>query len=550
MYHLNKIIFLIIISIPFTAVAQNNMPVPSRLYSGLPFAMARIVPPAIPPNSVNLTDFGAAGDGKTINTQAIANAIESLSAKGGGTLEIGAGKWITGPIVLKSNIRLHMAKDAVIQFSDDRNLYPVVKGNFEGTDTYRCQSPISADGAENIAISGEGIIDGSGHAWRPVKKSKMPADMWKAMIAGGGVLDDKKSTWWPSESAYRGSRMATDQNVPAVKNPDDWQSIKDYLRPVMVDLTNCKNILIEGVTIQNSPSWTLHPLLCENVIITGINVQNPEWGQNTDGIDIESCKNIVVWNSTFSVGDDGICVKSGKNEPGRKRGRPTENLIVAGCTVCHAHGGFVVGSEMSGGVRNVSVSDCTFKGTDAGLRFKSTRGRGGVVENIDIQNISMSDIQGDAVLFDLFYGGDKNNNEKVEANETTPVFRNISMKNITCNGAKRALYFNGLPEMNLENISLSNGSFIADEGGRISESSGVTFTNITLTVKSNPALSINNSQNIIFSLLAFPATTKPVINISGTSSQYISIQKSPWLSYKNITWSDHASKDSVEVRGW
>jgi polygalacturonase len=205
---------------------------------------------------------------------------------------------------------------------------------------------------------------------------------------------------------------------------------------------------------------------------------------------------------------------------------------------------------MSGGVKNVKVTNCNFKGTDAGLRFKSTRGRGGVVENITIENINMNDIVGDAVLFDLFYGGSKNKDEKVKADETTPVFKDITMKNITCNGAKRALFFNGLPEMNLENISLENGMFVANEGGKISESTNVTLTNVVLKTPSTPNLIINNSQYITLANILFPGTDKPIINVSGMNSQYISIQRSTGITYKNINWSDHASKDSVEVRGW
>lgn len=530
--------------------AQNTTNIPGYLYSNLPFQMEQVKAPVFPANNVSIVDFGAKNDGKTDNTKAFAKAIDAIVTKGGGTVEVPAGTWVTGPIVLKSNVRIYTAKGATVLFSTNKSLYPVIKANFEGLETYRCQQPISADGAENIAITGEGTFDGSGQAWRPVKKSKVSEVQWNALVASGGVLSENKTTWWPSEGAYKGSQLATDQNVPDVKDEAGWQAIKDYLRPIMVDLVNCKNVLIEGVTIQNSPSWTVHPLMCQNVIVSNVNIQNPEWGQNTDGIDIESCKNIVLYKSTFSVGDDGICVKSGKNESGRKRGIPTENLIVDGCTVYHAHGGFVVGSEMSGGVKNVKVTNCNFKGTDAGLRFKSTRGRGGVVENITIENINMNDIVGDAVLFDLFYGGAKNKDEKVKADETTPVFKDITMKNINCNGAKRALFFNGLPEMNLENISLENGMFVANEGGKISESTNVTLTNVVLKTPSTPNLIINNSQYITLVNILFPDTNKPIINVSGMNSQYISIQRSAGITYKNINWSDHASKDSVEVRGW
>lgn len=533
--------------------AQSSYPVPRSLFANLPFPMDPVSSPVFLANTVSVTDFGALGDGKSDNTQAFAKAIDAIVAKGGGTVEIPAGKWVTGPIVLKSNVRLHTVKGTNVIFSTDKNLYPIVHTSFEGLDTYRCLQPISAKDAENIAITGEGVFDGSGQAWRPLKKSKVSAQQWNEVVASGGVLEESKTTWWPSQSAYKGSMMArtSELNVPDIKDEAGWLEIKDYLRPNMVVLTNCKNVLLEGITLQNSPAWTLHPLMCSNLIISNVVIQNPSWGQNTDGIDIESCKNVVLYKSSFDVGDDGICVKSGKNESGRKRGMPTENLIVDGCTVYHAHGGFVVGSEMSGGVKNVKVTNCNFNGTDVGLRFKSTRGRGGVVENIAIENITMDKIGGDAVLFDLFYGGgSKNKAEKMKADETTPVFRNITMKNIACDWSKRALYFNGLPEMNLENISLENGRFVAEEGGRISEATNITLTNVSIKANASPALSINNSQYITLSNVQFPDVAKPVINVSGSTSQYISIQRSPGITYKNINWSDHASKDSVEVRGW
>ena len=210
------------------------------------------------------------------------------------------------------------------------------------------------------------------------------------------------------------------------------------MRPVLLYLESCRNVLLQGVTFQNSPNWCLHPLLCENLIVDQVMVRNPAYAQNGDAIDVESCRNVLVVNSSFDAGDDGICLKSGRDEQGRRRGRPTENVVVDGCTVFNGHGGFVVGSEMSGGVRNIWVNDCQFLGTDAGLRFKSCRGRGGVVENIYIRNISMADILGDAVTFDLFYGGksvieqlesgERINNIAAEpVGEGTPVFRNIDI---------------------------------------------------------------------------------------------------------------------------
>ena len=227
------------------------------------------------------------------------------------------------------------------------------------------------------------------------------------------------------------------------------------------------------MTFRNSPAWNVHPLMCENVLIDNITVSNPEYAQNGDGLDLESCRNAVVRNSTFDVGDDGICIKSGKDADGRRRGLPCENVVIEGCTVFKGHGGFVIGSEMSGGVRNILVRNCTFMGTDTGLRFKSTRGRGGTVERIFIDGIGMTEIKGDAVVFDLYYGNKvatrvDSRGERVPAevdaapvDETTPSFRDIRISNMVCAGARRAMFFNGIPEMPVRNVTLENVSITA-----------------------------------------------------------------------------------------
>ena len=217
-------------------------------------------------------------------------------------------------------------------------------------------------------------------------------------------------------------------------------------------------------------------------------IRNPEYSQNGDGIDIDACTNVILTNSSLDCGDDGICIKSGKDGDGRRHATPCQNLIIDGCTVFHGHGGFVVGSEMSGGVRNIMVSNCRFLGTDVGLRFKSKRGRGGVVEGIWIDNIYMTDIVTDALLFDLFYGG-KSAVEALEdgvqqapgsfpVDETTPAFRDIHISNVVCNGAARAMYFNGLPEMPVKGISISNCSFSSRKGIEIHCSEDVTIDNV------------------------------------------------------------------------
>ncbi|HEX6849203.1 MAG TPA: glycoside hydrolase family 28 protein, partial [Chitinophagaceae bacterium] len=360
--------------------------------------------PVFRKDTVTIKKYGAVADGNTLNTKSINGAIDALSKKGGGVVLIPPGLWLTGPIVLKNNINLHLANGATLLFTPDKNEYPLVEANWEGLPQMRNQSPISATNASNIAITGKGIIDGNGDVWRAVKSDKLTASQWKKKIESGGVLSDDKKTWYPSEAFMKGSKMPANPGmISAEKDKAFYESIKDFLRPNLLLLTNCKLVLLEGVTFQNSPAWCLHPLMCENLTVRNVFVKNPWYAQNGDGIDVESCKNVLIENSVFDVGDDALCMKSGRDAEGRKRGKPTENVIIRGCTVYASHGGFVIGSEMSGGARNIYVSNCTFVGADIGLRFKTTRGRGGMVENIFIKDIYMKDIPAEAILFDMYY---------------------------------------------------------------------------------------------------------------------------------------------------
>ena len=476
------------------------------LYQDLPFEMPRIYAPTFPNNQVSITDFGGVGDGTTLNTEAFAKAIDALTKKGGGTLNVPQGIWFTGPIVLQSNLNLHLEKGALILFTPDKNAYPLIKTSFEGLETRRCQSPISGRNLENIAITGEGAINGSGEAWRPLKREKVTPRHWDSVVKSGGVLMNP-NYWFPSEGSLKGLMMS-DMNVPRADLSDaEWEEIRDFLRPVMISLIECKNILLQGVLFENSPSWNIHPLMCENIIVDGVFIRNPKFAQNGDGLDLESCKNAIVVNSVLDVGDDAICIKSGKDEDGRRRNRATENVLVDNCVVFQGHGGFVVGSEMSGGVKNISVRNCKFIGTDVGLRFKSRRGRGGVVENIYIENVSMINIVTDSFLFDLYYGGKSASESLADGDvqavelsipavtEETPAFRNIYVKNVVSRNARRAMFFNGLPEMNITNINVENSLFEATYGAELSESDGVTFKNVKVIAKQGEPLVMRNVKN-------------------------------------------------------
>ena len=463
----------------------------ARYQLDLPFQMPMVQAPVIPDYRVNLKDFGAVGDGEQFCTEAFTRAISQLSNRGGGHLDVPRGVWLTGPIVLQSNIDLHLDAGAVIQFAADERLYPLINTSFEGLDTRRCQSPLSAHGAENISITGEGVIDGNGQYWRPLKRAKVTDSQWKKFTAQPGGVEMKKDYWVPSEGYAKGERGAN-MNVPNAQTEEEWQAVKRFLRPVMVSLVGCKNVLLQGVIFQNSPAWNIHPLMCENIIIDRVLARNPSYAQNGDALDLESCKNALIVDSRFDAGDDGICIKSGKDADGRRRGRPCENVVVDGCTVFAGHGGFVVGSEMSGGVKNIMVRNCQFLGTDVGLRFKSTRGRGGVVENIFVDGISMTNIGTYALTFNMYYGGKSvaevlaeggNGNGEVKpmpVDETTPVFRNIDIRHVVCTNAGYAMEFNGIPEMPIEGIRLKDIKITAKHDATFQYCKNITRENVEI----------------------------------------------------------------------
>ena len=455
----------------------------AALYEGLPFDMPRVELPSIPDRAALLTDFGGIGDGVAMNTEMFDAAIRALASKGGGRLVVPAGIWRTGPIELRDHIELYVDKDAVIVFDPDQDLYPVIWTNFEGLDVRRCVSPINATGVHDIAITGGGIIDGSGEYWREVKRRKVSDDEWKTILKRGGIVSEDGSNWFPDEGYQAARATAGSLNYP---DPSlDEMYIKTFLRPVMVSLRECERVLLQDCTFQNSPCWNIHPLWCKDVIIKDITVRNPHYSANGDGIDIDGCENVILTGSSFDVGDDAICIKSGKDADGRAHGKTCRNLIIADCTVYHGHGGFVVGSEMSGGVENIRVSNCRFIGTDVGLRFKSTRGRGGVVKDIWCDHIYMKDIVTYGIVFNLYYAGvaatemSKDGTDDIQpVDETTPEFRDFRFSDITCAGADQAVFVNGLPEMPVRNLAISNSVFRAKKGPEAHFSENVTYDNV------------------------------------------------------------------------
>lgn len=495
-----------------------------------------VIAPKFKKDTVSIVKHGAVSNGLSLNTKAINAAIETMAKKGGGVVLIPSGLWLTGPIVLKSNINLHLSAGATLLFTADKKEYPLVKSNWEGLPQMRNQSPVSATGETNIAITGKGIIDGNGDAWRFVKKDKLNESQWKNLVASGGVLSEDKKTWFPSEQFKKANSLTNPGEISPDKDEAFYTSIKDFLRPNLLVLTKCKYILLEGVTFQNSPAWCLHPLMSEHLTVRNITVKNPWYAQNGDGIDVESCKNVLIENSIFDVGDDALCIKSGRDAAGRKRAMPTENVIIRGCTVYSSHGGFVIGSEMSGGAKNIFVSNCTFIGADIGLRFKTTRGRGGVVENIFIKDIYMKDIPGEAILFDMYYAakdpiplaGEKRELPKVEflpLDETTPVFKNFHISNVYVNGAEKAIFIRGIPEMHVKEIVLENMVFQSNKGIDVQEASNIVFRNINVISKeTNPVIDIVQSDQLLFDNISYQDGAEMLFRVNGERSKNIAVK--------------------------
>jgi polygalacturonase len=539
----------ILLSLSDSAFAQNwKLPV--------------VVSPKFKKDTISIKTFGAVPDGHTLNTKKINAVVDALAKKGGGVVLVPAGLWLTGPVVLKSNINLHLTAGATLLFTKDFNQYPLVQANWEGLPQMRNQSPISAIDAVNIAITGKGIIDGNGDAWRMVKKDKLNETHWKKLVASGGVLSDDKKTWYPSEKSLKGSKMPPNPGqITTDRDAAYYDSIKDFLRPNLLLLTNCKYVLLEGITFQNSAAWCLHPLMSEHITVRNIFVRNPWYAQNGDGIDVESCKNVLIENSVFDVGDDALCMKSGRDTEGRKRGMPTENVIIRDCTVYASHGGFVIGSEMSGGARNIYVSKCTFIGTDIGLRFKTTRGRGGIVENIFIRDIYMKDIPAEAILFDMYYmakdpvalQGEKRELPKAEfkpVDETTPQFRNFHISNVFCNGAEKGIFVRGLPEMHVKNVVLENMVLQADKGIDVQEATGITFKNIkVISHETNTVVDIIQSEKLVFDNITYKEGSELLFRISGERTSGVIIKNTDASKAKQkVVYELGASEKTVTIK--
>jgi polygalacturonase len=444
----------------------------------------------------NIKDFGAAGDGQALDTPALQSAIDACGARGGGMVFVPAGAYVTGALVLRSDVTLYIDAGATLLGSEDPVDYPVIASRWEGREQPTHAPLIGGRGLSKIALAGRGTIDGRGAGW------------WQRQRAG----------------------------------------TLDHPRPRLIAFADCSNVLIEGITAINSPSWTINPVRCDNVSIQHVTIVNPADSPNTDGINPDSCSNVHIAGCHISVGDDCITLKSGIETEDRARLAPCRNITITNCTMANGHGGVVIGSEMSGDVRNVVISNCVFVGTDRGIRFKSRRGRGGVVEDVRVTNIVMKDVLCPFTM-NLYYAcgawGDTTVSDKRPhpVSDATPCFRRIHLSNITAREAKLAAAFlYGLPEVPVEDVSLSDISItmsadaepgypeMADDmelmargGFFVRNARGLRMHNVEVSGQLGPALSIADSADVEISASTSrtPAVDAPVILMRNVEGAFV-----------------------------
>ncbi|NDW12213.1 glycoside hydrolase family 28 protein [Bacteroides sp. 214] len=433
----------------------------------LPVLFSLLVTIVASAQHVNMLQAGANPDGKTLNTELINKTIESMEANGGGTLFFPAGKYLTGPIRLKSNITLHVDAGATILFSDNFDHYlPYVEMRYEGVVMNSFHPLIYATDCENITIKGEGTLDGQGNAWWQ-ETYKVEIDLKK-----NGVRDvNKYQPLWVASNDIKALFEETNADYVNTLN-------RRFFRPPFIQPIRCTNVRVEGVKILNSPFWTVNPEFCDNVTVKGITIHNAP-SPNTDGINPSSCRNVHISDCHISVGDDCITIKSGRDGQGRRYGVPCENITITNCTMLSGHGGVVIGSEVSGSVRKVTISNCVFDGTDRGIRLKATRGRGGVVEGIRVSNIVMSNIKKEAVILDLKYS----NMPQEEVTERTPIFRNIHISGLTGMDVNVPIYIRGLEESPITDITLRDINMTAKEKPHFENIERVKLTDVIVNEK-------------------------------------------------------------------
>jgi len=442
---------------------------------------------------LNVLEFGADPRGVEDSTEAFNAALKYANESGGGIVYVPPGTYLSRSIFLQSNTVLYLERGSVIRFSTDRDKYQIVETRREGRTLCQVTPLIFGFNVRNVAIIGEGVFYGSGEAWWPIKKWKLPESMWKKLVESGGIVDEETNTWYPSKRALEGAKIVRELSKHGENiSREICEKYKDFFRPQLLQISTAENILIRGPTFRNSPFWNIHILYSRNATIEGVKVIAPDYTPNTDGIAIDSSSNVYIRGCLINVGDDCLVIKSGRDEEGRRVGRPSYNIFIVNCIMLRGHGGVVIGSEMSGGVWNVVAENCEFIGTERGIRIKTQRGRGGVVENIAIRNITMRDIVYEAITIDMHYT--KLPPEPVS--ERTPIIRSISINNVRCDRAGVGIYLSGLSEMPIEDVVIEDVRMYAVQGVVVDHVRGLKMHRVRVVAEKEPVLLMSNTSNV------------------------------------------------------
>lgn len=458
----------------------------------------------------NATDYGIVGDGHTNNTAAFAALMSKVAAAGGGTVWVPAGKYLTGSIALVDNLTLHLDAGAELLYSGDPADSPVVPARFECTNVYSHAPLIYANGRHDIAITGRGTLNGQGwNWWWRVGRGTPPAGVNPAVA---------RDAW---RAVY--ARIEAGEKLTAA----DFKLADEYLRPSLVGIYHCHNVLVDGVTLFKSPMWMLHPVYSDDVVVHGVRfisadpVGQPSKegiGPNGDGIDVDSCRNVRISDCFFSTSDDCIVLKSGRDNDGLRTNRPTEYVTITNCVMYRGHGAVVIGSETSGGIRDVTASNIVSKGTDTGIRIKSMRGRGGVLENFRFDNWVIEDPQKVAFEITMRYS----RTPEAPVSIKTPLFRNFSYSNITVVNAKKIASVQGLPERSIDELRFSDINATAKAGFIADHANDVALQNVRFTVQNGSALSFDTCRDVVLDdVTAHTVATAPAIAVAGSQDLFI-----------------------------
>ncbi|MEI7910328.1 MAG: glycoside hydrolase family 28 protein [Verrucomicrobiota bacterium] len=470
-----------------------------------PFDMPRLQRPVFPDRSFKLTDYGAMADGTTKNTEAFRKAITACNAAGGGKVIVPPGKWLTGAVHLMSNVNLHLEEGAEIHFSDGPKDYlPAVMVRYAGNECMNYSPLIYARDCSNIAITGRGAVYGHGQKW------------WLWSKRGTGP--ENRGTGDESKTFKRLDQMISEK-VPTAERLMPTATEEGF-RPQFIQPIHCTNVLLDGITIAApGPFWTVQFVYCQNVLARDLTIRT-RGGPNTDGINVDSSRNVLIEDNRIDAGDDCICLKSGKDADGRRVGRPTENVVVRNCKTLAGHGGVVIGSETAGGLRNVWAHDCDFTGTDIGIRIKTMRGRGGIVENLYFQDLTMNRVDY-GIHITMFY----HPTPAEPISERTPTFRNFHFKNITAHEVKRgAISVTGLPERPVAGLVFENLMIDGAAGGQFTDAEDIKCANVRITPASGPVLAIRNTSGVLLERTPSPKGAGVFLELKGGRTKNIRLQ--------------------------